>query len=334
MDLYGTSYLGLQTHPEYLRILQENLQQYGVNNPMSRNNAGVFKVLERAETSLMEEWESEEACLLPNGFQAGQAVLAVCRDLDCPIYAQADGHPCYLPNVLADTSSSVALDRFGLIFDAVDPFTGLSNWMQKTSLELVHRADFKALDVSHVAGVWPSQDLIKHLNPERSPLTLYFGSLAKASAFPAGFVAGPRKIIRQIRALPQFTASSPPANYLAASFLDSTLLRSRLKGELSRIMKEVRRRLKLPDDPWAFPSFLLKTPNNSELSMLEAQGIHISALAYPSTHSPVRYRCVLNAMLSATELEQILKHLGHLVEHPLSSSQIQWSSISNRPEIT
>ncbi|MEM7674045.1 MAG: hypothetical protein AAF212_11955, partial [Verrucomicrobiota bacterium] len=74
MELFGTSYLQLQKHPEYLQILTANLQRHGVNNPISRNNRGHFEILEKVESQLASMWHCEAACLLANGFLAGQAI--------------------------------------------------------------------------------------------------------------------------------------------------------------------------------------------------------------------------------------------------------------------
>ena len=59
MKLFGTAYLGLQEHPEYLEVVKKNIEQYGINNPISRNNAAQFEILEEVESTLVNEWRAE-----------------------------------------------------------------------------------------------------------------------------------------------------------------------------------------------------------------------------------------------------------------------------------
>ncbi|MEM9026278.1 MAG: aminotransferase class I/II-fold pyridoxal phosphate-dependent enzyme [Verrucomicrobiota bacterium] len=330
MELFGTSYLQLQKHPEYLEILTDNLRQHGVNNPISRNNLGHFEILESVETELAKMWHCESACLLANGFLAGQAIRMLANRLPHPSYVQSDGHPCYHGSVSACSRSPDDSEPFSVILDAVDPFSGQAKWSCSESLETLSKARVFAMDISHVFNVWTPSAIFERLGLACDGRAVFFGSLAKAAAFPAGFVAGPRSIIEEIRKFPIYTASSAPARYLAASYLDSDDLRSHLRDTLNQVMIQVFEGLGLECDALSFPVCLIRSSPEISLQFFERKGMQISALSYPTPDAPVRIRCVLNAGLTFSDIETLIETLDDLIDRNPNPTAIEWAKTTSQ----
>ena len=293
LDLSGTGYLGLQNHPEYIEIVSRNLQRYGINNPLSRNNVGRFSILEEVERTLSATWRTESACLFSSGFLAGQALASAFRSLRLAYSVQADGHPCYA----SDSSNNLMSEEAGYIIDAVDPFSGRS--------ELENNAPgaspWLAIDVSHVNGVW-SPELITKTKRHRA----FFGSLGKAAAFPAGFIAGPCEWVEAARKTSFYTASAATSIAFAASYLEAEPLKNALKTSLDSVINDVFSSLGKTISAYSFPVIYLPTASDEFLAISAAQGIRFSSLPYPSADAPPRVRCVLNARLSPSECKRII----------------------------
>ena len=307
LDLSGTAYLGLQIHPAYLRVLSQNLAKYGANNPISRNNAGRFEVLETVEASLAEDWQAEDACLLSNGYMAGLAVTLLASKTGRRVCVETNGHPCYQPHNDSSKESRSENPEM-IIIDAVDPFTGQSSaasFIEKRGVAL----KTVAIDVSHTASIWgPTWQ--GSLEISEGIERIFFGSLGKASAFPAGFVAGPCTWISEIRKLPIYTASAAPAQAYAATYFETTTLREERRRCLMEIIQTVKRDLGCNLSDFDFPVTPLQSESASHLQRFQAQGIHLSSLPYPNADSPPRVRCVLNASLTAADCSRIIEAIA------------------------
>jgi hypothetical protein len=167
MRLFGTAYLDLQCHPDYLSLIERNLRAYGINNPLSRSNPGHFKPLEAVERFLAEDLKTEDAVLLPNGFSSGQCLHEIAQQKVAEgqgLLVSKEGHLCYRNPRKEHTREKPAEQEgengYGVLLDAVDPFTGHCDWLHSTDTkERLAKAAWVAIDLSHSYGVWESEVL-------------------------------------------------------------------------------------------------------------------------------------------------------------------------------
>ena len=275
-------------------------------------------------------WHCEAACLLANGFLAGQAIYTLASRLPHASYVQSDGHPCYHGPVSKPTRTPDESESYNVILDAVDPFSGQANWSSSESLEALSKARIIAMDISHVFNVWNPSKIYEKLGSAYDGRSVLFGSLAKAAAFPAGVVAGPQTIIDKIRRFPVYTASSAPARYLAASYLDSNTLRNHLMDTLNQVIAQVFEGLGLELNPLSFPVCTVRPSAEIGPQFFEEKGMHISALSYPNPEDPVRIRCVLNAGLTLSDINKLIQTLNDLTDRNSKPTTIEWAKITSK----
>ena len=325
MELFGTSYLGLQNDPEYLQILTDALLVHGSNNPISRLNDYDFSPLEAAEVEIAREWCCEDACLLSSGYLAGAAVMQVLQKLAkerswCVVLA-SNHHPCTHPtsdrkpehlndsdaaNALNTAVSQGKIDGWIMVSDSVDIMTGLPAGFTVSGSVASH-ASLCALDVSHSAYIWSHEHLNRRAQIDQN-LVVYFGSLGKAPAFPAGFVAGPSDIVNLVRALPSYFAASPPPLANAVAFLTAKHLRARKRERLEALMNHVNSTYKIcRSADFSFPIYNYGTGLNSEYLTLHDEGFVLSYLAYPDPEGNRVLRSVLNADIVFKDLDRFLE---------------------------
>ena len=232
----GTSYLGLQTHPEFLKCLSKNILSFGSSHGASRNSNVQLEIYEQTEAKLAQFCNAEACLTTSSGFMAGQIV----RD-----YFNRDSYECFhYPQAHAALRTAIDF-KFET---AEDLRLSLLNYLSKKqakkpvlfldsiSFSSHHFPDFKFLkslpleriilvaDDSHGIGVVGaggagSYKILKTLDA----LDLVVcGSLAKALATPSGFILGNDEVLQEIRQGSIFAGASP-AHPAAIATLGSSL---------------------------------------------------------------------------------------------------------------
>lgn len=312
VELFGTAYLGLQSDPGFIALVSAGFAEFGTSNPISRLADHDFGALHAVEAVVAEAFGQEDACLFSSGYLAGIAMGLQLRDIavrqGVALLVAGDGHPSAHCGLSMRTGLSMsdaeaaqrhAATGWLAVFDSINSLLG-----QVTSDPLVSQvirgAVLRAVDVSHTAFLWSDHHELLHQAP-----TLFFGSLGKAAAFPAGFIAGPSEIIAALRDTPIYSASSPPAMVFADAFLKAASLRrariERLRQHLGRIdhafgMSRGNR--------W-FPAYRL-ADDEALCAACTAAGFKLSRLNYPTPTSESILRAVIKAGLGAAEVDAFL----------------------------
>lgn len=316
-EFTGTSYLALQRDPEYLDLVREGIALYGVNNPISRLSDEDFSELDRAEGIIADELGCEAACLLSSGYLAGTAVQNALfgrgrREGKLLVWAK-NHHPC-LRNEQADREVQISedagptmaemsetLNRTGwyAFFNSVNSFSGQS---EHAALSQVARnADACVIDISHSMFLWDHRPLLK--NP--GGRIVFAGSLGKASAFPAGFLAGDKETIKFLRQRPEYTAGSCPARCVAFAFNRSGSLRAERRTRLTALMTEFEKQAEIERDA-LFPVYNLGVDCKERYAEALQAGIKLSFLPYPTANSASHLRLVMNAASKADSIKLVL----------------------------
>ena len=307
--LKGTGYLGLQHHSSYQKAVTQGMSLFGVNNPQSRNNPGDFAPLEAVEASLVEDWKTDWARLLPNGFLAGLVMRDIANKSGCSVYVDPRGHRCYSRN--SDELRPEPMGDYFLLVDAADPMSGHAHWLTDPNMNQDLRgAAWVAVDMSHAFGLWEPEVFWKHW-PIPLERTFLFGSLGKATAFPAGFILGPKGWEHLLTRHPAFTTAAPPANAHAHAYLETAQLKAELRTRLWRHWDTFVQKLSWPLPRPRAPGVDLALDAEAHRRLI-ASGIEIGALAYPDALGPRRYRAAFDASLSSGQWDKIAQEFGSL----------------------
>lgn len=312
----GTGYLGLQHNPEWLALVQQKMSDYGSNQPISRlNHHKHFHILSQAETYIANLFASEACALFSSGFLAGTAVTRLFAKKACLdqgwLWIPDNHHPCLepppgwrpmtLPLNFSATSPPGSLRSCIAFGQTMDPLKARKD--PSTSHPIYQQAGWQVLDCSHSVGIWSHQHLA-------TPRTIFLGSLGKAFAFPAGFVAGPKHLIEELKKSGAFCASAPPSLAFTSAFLEFTTQHQKL---LSRLEE----RIALANHEWPLPT-------NGDLNCpvynlgqcepaldvsLKNRGFQLSLLRYPTPQSDLLLRMVLMADQDPKEIKNLISHL-------------------------
>lgn len=316
LDLGGTGYLGLQNDPEWLGLVQKYLQKYGTNHPISRlNQHSDFEILHQVEAYLAMQLGCEAACLFSSGFLSGLAVARFTAEkafeAQSVLWLPDNHHPCLAPPVGwkalpidPQHSDSPSINTQAIAFaQTIDPIFGDPD--PSIDHSVYREASLRVLDVSHSIGLWNHQPWI-------NSQTLVTGSLGKAWAFPAGFIAGSQKLVTAIQQAGTFCASAPPSIAFASAFLEFSQTRERLQHQLSELLDSINHHWNLPSNPEQLcPIYNLGQHSPALKSTLEGLGYHMSWLQYPTPTSPLYVRQVFKANHSPVAIQALLEWLDH-----------------------
>lgn len=330
LDLFGTSYLGLQRCDRYVAIACEGMRNYGVANPFSRDSDYDFGPLIQAEAAVAKEFVQEDACLFSSGFIAGNATSRLLgrmsKEENMGLAVASDIHPCFslsglydLPRSDVDTVFFVEREnrRWIAVFEPLNSLLGTRTLGVEKS-RVIERAAVRAIDVSHTAFLW------NHANLAGVGETLFYGSLGKAAAFPVGFVAGPRRLIDRMRDDPAYRTSYPPANALAYAFLRSDGLRRERHKKLRELLATVDASLGLDRGTAWFPAYYLTDQEEMYLGFLR-DGIRLSCVRYPSETSPPMVRAVVHAGLQLGDVECFISQCRRKgIRPPMPKTKVEW----------
>ena len=351
--LYGSAYLNIQHQKEYIDIFNDAIKKFGVNNPVSRLSTFTHsQYYEIVEQQLALDFSSQSACLLSNGYLSGVALKNVLFDIakqkNYSIIYDINGHPCYQPRENPDYNTELvdfSSDSI-LLINSINSFYGCID--ETWYLSFLDGLKILAIDVSHTAHIFDHQSLLKHVKDDVE--IIFFGSLGKAAAFSAGFVAGSSKIIEIIKQQAEFCAATPPSIAGAYTYMQSQQIRESLKQHLIKLIEIFEMNFDLKPNKFAnyqkFPVFNIQNNNNTTYSKLLSLGYETSFMSYPYPKSEKQLRLILNAGLSKSQIEDVISilyteklkintynfnsNIDVIVEKP-SNKKIQRTAISVTP---
>lgn len=330
IEFKGTGYFDLQHDEAYLQLVRQGIDLFGLNNPISRLAPEDFTVLEEAESIVATELNCEDACLLSCGYLAGIAVTNCLNRLAIEqrklIIRANSNHPC-----LSDLSGQIAvplsdtlamqelLDLYSQgtiagwysVSNSVNSFYGHVDHAMRSQIAI--EADIRLMDVSHSMFLLDHSELQGQANAKPDGRNLFVGSLGKSAAFPAGFVAGSKKIIDLIRCCPEYTAASPPSRSIAFAFVRSQSLRCNKWNHLYILKRCFETELLgCCAGISSLPLYSLGVNCDGLYEKLLAAGFKLSFMPYPMPASDRHLRLVINA---SHRLDDV-KHVARVIrEH-------------------
>ncbi|MAW94545.1 MULTISPECIES: aminotransferase class I/II-fold pyridoxal phosphate-dependent enzyme [unclassified Leeuwenhoekiella] len=253
----GTSYLGLQTHPDFLKTFAENIMQFGSSHGASRNSNVQLELYQETEQSLARFTGAESCLTTSSGFMAGQILREYMGSAGYELFHYPGSHAALrlasdfqfetpedlrfsILNYLRKKASRPPVLFFDSISFTADHFPDYS-FLKSLPLDQI----VLVADDSHGIGVVGEEGsgCYAGLKALGAKDVLICGSLAKAMATPGGFILGSRDRMEVIRQRPVFAGASP-ASPAAVATLGSTikqisLQHQKLKANLSYFLENL-----------------------------------------------------------------------------------------------
>ncbi|WP_031428885.1 pyridoxal phosphate-dependent aminotransferase family protein [Flavimarina sp. Hel_I_48] len=306
----GTSYLGLQHHPEFEDLLIKNIKEYGVSHGASRKSNIRLKIYDEAET-FMANWTGAEASLIvSSGYLAGQLL----RD-----YFDEDGYAVfYMPH------THTALSRKRDLFYGSN--ADLEHALEKHLNENPSQTPVLFLDtVTFSNENFPDFEFLKTLPLDRIILVaddshgigiigeygsgafsklsllgarelLVCGSLSKGPTIQAGFILGEINRIDHLKNSLPFGGSSPASPASIATLLEADSIYTQQRKKLA---ENVNFFLDLVNNKSFFqytaghPAFAFRSIQLAEY--LRENSVLVTHFNYPNSDAVVLSRIVLSA---------------------------------------
>lgn len=325
----GTSYLGLDSLESYERIVEGNLQKWGMHHGLSRTNNVRLAIYDAFEEFFSNQAGAESSALFSSGYLAGIAASQYLFPKADQCWVAPDTHPAILPSgvqaeaflsysqwmhACLELASQLPSQKILILGNAVDPLKAeihAYDWV--ASIAEKHEVTL-LIDDSHAFGVLGESLFGTYSQWKHEGIQLVVsGSLGKGLATPGGIVLGSEGLIQGIKSLPIFVGASPPSPALLQSFLDAQELlqqQQRKLKELTSFFYQQSRLLPQIQGTSNFPVFVYSPDNWAD--NLQERGYITSSFSYPTANSPKVNRMVLSASHTLEEVSALLQILTHL----------------------
>ena len=321
----GYSYLGMSHVPEYVELVKEGIDKYGLLHPSSRISNTVLPLYEEFETKLSELTGSEETVSFSSGYLAGRAII----DFKSPnknCFSAPDTHPAIKCNAIPlpeewktyfiEKVNQAANKDFVLLVDSVNPLKA-----SVTTFAFLHalHPDKKVtciIDDSHGFGLPGTEvkGIFQNLPVFPNVEFVLSYSLSKAYHIPGGGVSCSNKIVSELRSSPFFTGSTPVSPAFVYAFLNGQSLYHRQQKKLQdnisafiSLVKDLPGICYHPD----LPVFILP---ELDPEIFRKYNIIISSFGYPSASAKKVNRIVLNALHTPDDLVRVSSILHSFFE--------------------
>lgn len=317
----GYSYLGLGCHEEFIRLINEGIQQFGVVYPSSRISNTPLNLYTQFEERLALLTSTESAAVFSSGFLSARTAVEVVAE-EMNVYYRYPAHPAssHHPKAIRiDERWDDFLQQrkqknewtFGLMADSINPTPGA--FTDFSFLQLLPK-EFKLvliLDDSHGIG-WlgtNGEGIVSRLSlPDHVDLLLNF-SLSKAFHLNAGAICGSDYWIQKAKQHVNFTTSTPPMPALAHAFVNGSTVfaeqRKKLNANINYLRKLITAYTFVTNEET--PVFIVHKPSVAE-KLLERQ-ILISSFGYPKPENDKVNRVVVNALHTNEDFNRLFQIL-------------------------
>ncbi|WP_273567414.1 aminotransferase class I/II-fold pyridoxal phosphate-dependent enzyme [Maribacter halichondriae] len=321
----GTSYLGLQTLPEFQQIFIDNVKKYGTNYGASRNSNVRLLIFDKAEAHLSEFVGSESGITMSSGYLAGQLLVQHFTSKDYKLFYAPNAHSAlfttktkpYTTYAVLNVALREHLKKKGnaipvVLLDSID-FSGYNypdfDGLQSLPLNQV----ILIVDDSHGIGVVGQSgngvfEILTSLKPKE---LLVSCSLGKGFGIQAGAIFGTKKRIDQLRATDFFGGASPAAPAALASLLEAKPIfisqREKLKRNIDLFvagLEEKKHFLFMADHP-AFSCM-----DTGLASHLKKNQIITTNFSYPSDIDDTKSRIILGAQHTTDDIQRLSTRIG------------------------
>ncbi len=311
----GTSYLGLQSDPDFLEIFIQNIKRYGTNFGASRKANVRLSVFEEFEQYISHKTGQEDSICMSSGYLAGQMLLQYFSIKNHQLFCAPHTHPALITEesrlfenhekLQKSIAQSLKLNEQVVLFlDSID-FEGNNfpnfEWLQKFPLEEI----ILVVDDSHGLGLigddgFGLTSILKAFHPKD---LIICGSLGKALATPCGIISGTKERMEDLRNCGFYGGGSPPSPAALKTLIasETVVLKNlkKLRDHINLFNSEVSDEFKSTH----FNQHPVFTYDDEKLTRyLYSEKIITTNFHYPFPESPLLSKIVLSAGHSTEDI--------------------------------
>lgn len=316
----GTSYLGLQTDPDFQELFIKNIKKYGTNYGASRKSNVRISVFEHAEKQLAQLVGCEACATLSSGYLAGQLLAQTFSDPSFKTFYAPNAHSALYqqtPEHYTDYESlneavrshlaSEAKSTAVVFLDSID-FGGLNYPVFKGLRMLPLDKLILVVDDSHGIGVVGENGsgVYKNLRNLFAKELVICCSLGKGLGIQAGAVFGGEERIKTLTETDFFGGASPASPAALQTFIDASDIYFSKRKVLKRnctSFKELLTDHKMVTGVADHPAFSFS--DSQLVKHLEENGIIVTNFNYPNEDAALMSRIVISAHHTLADIQYL-----------------------------
>ena len=317
----GTSYLGMATSNEFLKILSNNFNKWGTSYGSSRNSNVKLSIYDKFENQISADVGAQSAAAVSSGMLAGKFVIENLSKTTSSFYHYPKTHPAVIgpgslplfingkinKHLLNEIPEEVVISADAILSLEIIPtnFDFLKDISPAKNITLV-------VDESHSLGIVGENGggIFKTIPMENLKRKILVSSLGKALGLSVGIICGDVKFIDTIKCETNFISASATNPAYLATYLEAQKIyeaqRSKLKIKLEFISSNL-----FSDKKYKFDKNYPVIYSNDEtvFSSLLHDHIVITRFKYP-TYKNYMNRIVITANHSKHDLEKLVNLLN------------------------
>ena len=321
----GTSYLGLQTNPDFQDLFIQNIRKYGTNYGASRRSNLKLAIFDKTEAQLSSLVGSEACATQSSGYLAGQLVAQHFNTREFKSF--------YAPNLHSALyqKGTIPFKNFEALLNAIKEFkiSGRTEipvvFIDSIDSIATSYPDFKALqqlplnevivvvDDSHGIGILGENgggayQIIKEMAPKELVVCC---SLGKGFGIQAGAVFGTKARIDQLVNTDFYGGASPAAPAALATFYEGHDIYGAQRKILKQNLELFLNQVQVLDRFHFIQGHPVFSFENSELAdYLKQLGVLITNFKYPNEGGALKSRIVISSAHIKNDIELLAKLLN------------------------
>ncbi len=318
----GYAYLGMGHVKEFIDLIKEGIDKYGMLFPSSRISNTRLRIYEELESTLSEMTGMEETVTFSSGFLAGKTISEIVNKYR-NVFVTPGTHPAIAFNngnillakdfvnwgkeIVAAINTSPEIE-FTFIADAINILQG-----EKNDFEFVKNIDATKkilflIDDSHGIGITGKNGngVISYLPKQKNIEYIICYSLSKAFNIEGGVVSCSKYWADELRKHPNYSGSTGISPALVYAFLHSKNIYAAQRKKLFKNIDYLNFKLNL-NSSISLP--ILSLREAYEQDSFYKKNIIISSFPYPFPQSKKINRIIINALHSSQDINQVINAL-------------------------
>ncbi|MGB5693231.1 MAG: aminotransferase class I/II-fold pyridoxal phosphate-dependent enzyme [Flavobacteriaceae bacterium] len=321
----GTSYLGIQTLPEFQQLLIDDIRQYGTNYGASRISNIRLEIYNKTEEYLSKWVGSEASIVLSSGFLAGQLLARYFNPKDYKLFYSTHTHASLysddreayanyvvLRKELIDYLNSndkrtpvVLLDTIDFSSGAFPKFKGLNDLPLDSCIVIAD--DSHGIGLVGTEGSGSFRQLKEMLPME----LLVCSSFGKTMGVQAGAVFGTSSRLDALRETSLYIGASPPAPALMSTLLKAAPIYAAQRSILFALLEKFHNSLNHPEKFRYMHRYPVYESDDHKLSAyLSKEGIFVTDFDYPAEIDSWQCRLVINAQHGPDDISTLAEKIN------------------------
>lgn len=315
----GYSYLGMSCVDEFIALVKEGMEQYGVLHPSSRISNTRLALYQPFEEKLAALTGMEAAISFSSGYLSGHTIASVLSSHP-HLFVSPYAHPAVTPagktclqdidtwkNDMLQTIAEKKLNEVTIIADSIN--TSAGNIHDFSFLKQIpgHVKITCLVDDSHGIGLLgeKGEGIVAMLPKLANVEYIINASLSKAFHLEGGAVFCSAKWADEIRKQHSYTGSTPVMPAYAYTFLKADNLYTGQRKKLYHNIQSMAEKIKGLHyvNHYGLPIFVLHSSLTEEV--FKPDKIIISSFGYPDPDKNKNNRVVLNALHTEADITQL-----------------------------